>query len=656
MGDFDEKSSSKEIFTRLRRTVSVLTGSVILIVILIIAVSYINSSGQKENTDLINALGKQRMLTQLMAKEASRISVLQSAIVSPNRLQPKEALNKKIVEAKSNLEIGISEFDATYNDIVIRKLKESHGFRFFRHFTGAEDQRNIYKLGSLWSVYKINLNIVMKKENTDPDFSRALIYVNANDSELLRLSDVLVQDVLNSTSREYGTGRGIALALLILLAVFTIYTLRKFYVYLFLPLEELYNGFSGLGIGLVEDTGSEKDGIKDVIEEIRGVFRSIKEMFDLVGNLNKNVSFNDTLNYIFETFSKYVPYTYIGIAMFTSDGTKKLKASYGVSGEHHKGMAAELVGLTVELESTSLWKLVESGKPRVINNLNEYFKNRVINSYSKILLEHGIKSSITLPLLVSSEHIGFIFFSSNKPNVYKASHVDFLESVSSAIAISMEKNIFIDELVYSSVLALAKLAEAKDEETGDHIDRMRKYACKLANLLKAEERFENIIDPEFLMDMEKFSPMHDIGKVGIPDNILLKPGKLTEEEFNVMKTHPTFGAEVLRKAEENINHMGRSMFAMGIDIAKSHHEKWDGSGYPEHLRGDDIPLSARIVALADVLDALLSNRPYKRAFTFEESTAIILEGRDKHFDPLVVDMFEAHLEEFRDIYKNSKYE
>ena len=656
MSDIKKNTGSKAIFVRLKKTVSILTGVVLLIVILIIGVSYMNSSGQKESSELINALGKQRMLIQLMAKEASRIAVLQDVITAPNKLESTGILNKKLLEAKINIAAAMSEFDTTYNDIVIRKLKEDKSFRLFKYFREPGDQRNIYQLGNLWNVYKINLNIVMKKENTNTDFRRALIYINENDSELLRLSDTLVQDVLNSTTMEYEIGREIALGLLVLLAVFAIYTLRKLYVYLFLPLEELYNGFGTLGVGLLEDQKGEKDSIKGVIDEIRGVFRSIREMLDLVENINKNVSFNDTLNYIFETFSKFVPYTYIGIAMFTSDGTRRLKASYGVAGEHHKGMAAELVGLTVELESTSLWKLVDSGKPRVINDLEEYFKTRVINSYSKILLEHGIKSSITLPLIVSSEHIGFIFFSSNKTNVYKESHVDFLESVSSAIAISMEKNIFIDELVYSSVLALAKLAEAKDEETGDHIDRMRRYACKLANLLKNEDRFMNIINPEFLMDMEKFSPMHDIGKVGIPDNILLKPGKLTEEEFNVMKTHPIFGAEVLRKAEENINHMGRSMFAMGIDIAKSHHERWDGSGYPEQLRGDNIPLSARIVALADVLDALLSNRPYKRAFTFEESTAIILDGRDKHFDPLIVDVFEAHLEEFRDIYKNSRYE
>lgn len=660
MDEIKKSTKGSEIFVRLRRSVAFLMASIILIVMLIIGISYLNSNGQKDSAELINVLGKQRMLSQLLAKEANRISVLQSAKASPDSVEPKEVHDEKIAEAIENIKGATLQFDNTFNEIVIRKLQNGENTGLEKLFANDKNYENINELGKVWNIYKFNLDTVMEKNNTEDNFKRALIYINENDSKLLALSDALTNEVLEISNLKYALGRDAALVLLVILAVFAIYTLRKFYIYLFKPLEELYSGFASLGVGFSRNGESgeekEKDSIRNVTVEIRGLFTGIREMLELVENINKKISFNDSLNYIFETFSKFVPYTYIGIALFASDGSNKLKASYGVCGKYHKGMAAELVGLTVELEKTSLWKLVESGKPRIINDLDEYFKNRTINSYSKILLDNGIKASITLPLMVSDEHIGFIFFSSNKANVYSPNHVTFLESVGSAIAMSMEKNIFIDELVYSSVLALAKLAEAKDEETGEHIDRMRNYACKLAGLLKNEERFSNIIDPEFLMGIEKFSPMHDIGKVGIPDGILLKPGKLTEEEFKVMKSHPLFGAEVLRKAEENINRKGRSIFGMGIDIANYHHEKWNGSEYPTGLAGDDIPLAARIAALADVLDALLSNRPYKRAFSFEESAAIISEGKGSHFDPLIVDVFEKNLDEFRKIYEESRYE
>lgn len=188
-----------------------------------------------------------------------------------------------------------------------------------------------------------------------------------------------------------------------------------------------------------------------------------------------------------------------------------------------------------------------------------------------------------------------------------------------------------------TVFSLAKLAESRDTETGDHLDRMRCYALETAREMVKLPKYRASYDESFARRIYQSSPLHDIGKVGIPDAILLKPGKLSDEEFEIMKTHTIIGGDTLKAADVEAG--TNSFLTMGRDIAYYHHEKWDGAGYPFGLRGEDIPLEARIVAVGDVYDALSSKRPYKEPFTHEKSMAIIREGRGTHFDPEVVDAF-----------------
>lgn len=205
-----------------------------------------------------------------------------------------------------------------------------------------------------------------------------------------------------------------------------------------------------------------------------------------------------------------------------------------------------------------------------------------------------------------------------------------------------------------TVFSLAKLAESRDNETGDHLERMRAYAQLLAGELSTWARYQDAIDAEFLEVLYQSTPLHDIGKVGIPDEILLKPGKLTPEEFEIMKAHAVVGGDTLKAADEEAGQ--DSFLAMGRDIAYFHHEKWDGSGYPYGLSKESIPLPARIAALADVYDALSSKRPYKEPFSHEKSRAIILEGAGTHFDPDVIEAFlrkEAAFVEIRDRFQGS---
>lgn len=199
----------------------------------------------------------------------------------------------------------------------------------------------------------------------------------------------------------------------------------------------------------------------------------------------------------------------------------------------------------------------------------------------------------------------------------------------------------------ATILGLAKLAEYRDADTGAHLERIREYCKVVAEELSRKPEYDGYITSDYIDDIYNSSILHDIGKVGIPDSILLKPGRLSPEEFEVVKRHSALGGEALKEVEAKIE--GQSFLTLGKEIAFYHHEKWDGTGYPRGLKGEQIPLSARIVALADVYDALTSKRVYKEAFSHEEARQIIVESRGTHFAPDVVDAFLTHEATFRRI-------
>lgn len=191
----------------------------------------------------------------------------------------------------------------------------------------------------------------------------------------------------------------------------------------------------------------------------------------------------------------------------------------------------------------------------------------------------------------------------------------------------------------ATILGLAKLAEYRDEGTGTHLERIREYARILAAQLGENPKFNARIDQQYIDDIYHSSILHDIGKVGTPDALLLKPGKLTEEEFDIIKRHTSMGGNALMAIESQIE--GKSFLAMGKEIAYNHHEKWDGSGYPQGLKGEAIPLSARIIAVADVYDALTTKRFYKEAYSHGKAKSMIISLKGKHFDPEIVKAFMA---------------
>ena len=199
-----------------------------------------------------------------------------------------------------------------------------------------------------------------------------------------------------------------------------------------------------------------------------------------------------------------------------------------------------------------------------------------------------------------------------------------------------------------TILAMASLAETRDNETGNHIRRTQHYVRLLANRLKTHPRFGYFLSDKTIELLFKSAPLHDIGKVGIPDHILLKPGRFTPEEFEIMKTHTTLGRDAILAAEKHLG-MEVSFLDLAKEIAYYHQEKWDGSGYPTGASGDQIPISARLMAVADVYDALISRRPYKEGMPHDQAVEIMRQGRGSHFDPDVLDAFIALREDFRTV-------
>ena len=199
-----------------------------------------------------------------------------------------------------------------------------------------------------------------------------------------------------------------------------------------------------------------------------------------------------------------------------------------------------------------------------------------------------------------------------------------------------------------TTLALASLAETRDADTGNHLRRTQHYVQALARQLKAHPRFTDFLTENRMQALFKCAPLHDIGKVGIPDRVLLKPGRFEPAEWEIMKQHPTLGHDAIAKAQ-SLSELSSEFLDMAKEIVYSHHEKWDGSGYPQGLAGESIPISARLMAVADVYDALICRRIYKKAAPHTQAVQIIVDGRGTHFDPDMIDAFCAIAPEFHAI-------
>lgn len=254
---------------------------------------------------------------------------------------------------------------------------------------------------------------------------------------------------------------------------------------------------------------------------------------------------------------------------------------------------------------------------------------------------------LAVPLLTGSEPVGIMMLSGTSRAPFTEEAIATANSIADSASIALrgrQHHQERDETQDAVIMALAKLSEYRDPETGQHLNRLKVYCRLLCEALRSHPVLGPQITQAFIEDVVRSSPLHDIGKVGIPDHILKKPGRHTEEEFELMKTHASIGGDTLRSVLEECRYQG--FIRTGMDIAYCHHERWDGTGYPKGLSGAEIPLAARVLALADVYDALTTARVYKPAFPHEKARQIIIEGSGSHFDPSIVDAFLSREHDF----------
>lgn len=642
-----------EIITRpITTTTTIILITFVLIIVCFTGLKEYSSVREDEDKVILNIYGKQRMYTQAISKDSERIysGLLANSIEHEDKYIKDN--QERIKENKDSLissKLAFSEIvKATQNGYINWEsyVIDINGFI-------SESRYLVYEIDSLWSRFEDAIDIIVEANEINSEVTEAAFFISEHNLELLDLSEQLQKIILDMSIKSSNKIEIIFCILILLLSAVTLKALFHLARFAILPFNQIYKGLSEIGLyEMPARKGfSTRKKVMPLLNEVNEMFYKIEDLISLIQNINTNSSFTEILDFINKTFSSIIPYNYIGVALLNDDKTM-LKASYGVSDGKVVGMPENLHGVSFNINETSLGKLIQTGEARIINDLESYTNNKSIKSYNKIILASGIKASITLPLKVSGKPIGIIFFSSINKNVYQEGHMKFLETLASSIAISFQQNTYIDNIIYSSVLALAKLAEARDTDTGQHLERMKTYSRIIAEILHEHDTYADEVTLEYVGNIERYSPLHDIGKVGIPDDILLKPEKLNEEEYELMKKHALYGAEVLKNAEDNLNAHGRSVFDMAIDITVGHHEKWDESGYPYGKGGLDIPLSARIVAISDVFDALTSRRPYKEPFSYEESISIIEQGKGKNFDPNIVELVILNQDKIRKAYDN----
>lgn len=456
--------------------------------------------------------------------------------------------------------------------------------------------------------------------------------------------DLITQTIL----QEQDLRRGMIRQKLIISAVSLIVIIAAAFIWLMVvrtlkPLKKIERAFSKENSSfkghLIEfESDDEIGNLIKSYNQLQGRTATIES---LIKKLGEQDHFEAILDFIFESFKPFIPYNRIGIAVLSSDHSQIRALSA------RSDRAVKLgKNYTLDLKQTSLTSIIESGEPRILNDLESYYNLRRNSESTGLMLEEGMYSSVTLPLIVRQECVGVVFFSSEEKNTYNESHITFLRTIAGSLASAFDHSFLNDQLLVSTIQGFAQLVESKDSETGNHIDRMQRYSIMIAEMLYMKKAFPNELNEQLIKEIRDFSPLHDIGKVAVPDHILLKPGKLTQEEFSVMKEHAVIGSDILQNMNKQITGQNRDFYKTGIDIVRHHHEKYDGSGYPDRLSGTRIPLPARIVALADVLDALTSKRPYKEAFSMERAKAIVMDGRGSHFDPIIVDIVLEYWDKF----------
>jgi len=334
---------------------------------------------------------------------------------------------------------------------------------------------------------------------------------------------------------------------------------------------------------------------------------------DTLDALNSNLPLREKLIRTHQVIQQQIP-SIARVAIALYDPKTTLLKTY----LHSSGEDDPLSRYEARLsDAPSLENILQEGRPRVINNMLTFENGQ--HEHTRRIGRQGYAASYTMPIFSNGMFLGFIFFNSYEPDVFTDVTLNQLDVFGHMVSLMVINELTTMRTLLAAVTTTSHFTHLRDPETGSHIDRMSRYARLIAGVLAPRHQ----LDDAYIEHVFMYSPLHDIGKIAIPDRILFKPGELDENELNVMRTHSRKGREIIDEVLANFGLDGVQQINILRNIAEFHHESMDGRGYPSGLRGADIPLEARIVAVADIFDALTSRRPYKDAWTNDDAFALL---------------------------------
>ena len=620
---------------------------------------------RKHDYLILNLSGQLRVISQLIVNNSASYadnaprnydSYYRDVKLYNKQLQTLVARYDKIIDSfkarKLAPELFQNEFlSVRKNKKMIPKISEQYDPIYCTWNKTARNE--LIEAAKFWEGFKGGLYKELGTNLKEPRLEAAAQYVLYNEDNLMLAATDLTaafRHMMEQKLNQITWLNRISIILSFLIAITIFYVVYK---KVFNPMAMTVAAFQRVAQGdlthQIEVSDTEELG--KLTQSFNRLTGRLHSLFGLTDRIYQATNLDEIIKFIYEEFNGLLPIECV--AMLRMNVSKQeMIVGHIYSKEEHVLREGDLVSVTHPVVK----EVLNEQKVISFDNLEEELKKYNDNEgFFVNLVRMNMKSVIIFPLSISGDEKALLVFATRTEDAYRTSHRELLTNITSQVSHAFDRSIGMESLVVSAVEGLAKLAESRDPETGDHLVRMSMYSYILAQELYDSGIYQGEYKSSFARHVFHFAPMHDIGKVGIEDSILLKPGQLSAEQWGEMRKHPVIGADVLRRCESQVNKAGYSMFKIGIEIAEGHHEKFDGTGYPYQRKGTEIPLSARIVALADVFDALTSRRPYKEAWPVEKALQLLDEESGKHFDPDIVKAFKTALPKIMEVYQQHKH-